>query len=316
MKNSYPSVSVVIPCFNASRFVARAIRSVVSQSVCVDRIVCVDDGSTDGTACVLEKLAAEISLPMELYTLDHGGSAIARNLGLENVTGEFVQFLDADDELLPGKLAHQMELFLNSTVRVDFIAGSYLWVRRKGLAVFRHPEYLDPWVGLITTRLGITSANLWRRESVIGVGGWNVKQRSSQEYELMFRLMQRNPQVQLSHVPLTRKIEEPANISNISGQPSEQRRRNLWTYVDLRRSIAKYLDATGKMTASIREYYYLTMHERLKDLYPYSPGRAMKIHQQTIPADFRLPRDDGPGALAREDLVCSSQPYPSVLNEA
>jgi len=46
----------------------------------------------------------------------------------------------------------------------------------------------------------------------------------------------------------------------------------LWTYVDLGRSIAKYLEATGKMTGSIRERYYVTIHERLRDLYPYSPG--------------------------------------------
>lgn len=90
-----PLVSVVIPCFNQAHFVAFAIASALGQEYRPLEVLVVDDGSTDDTANVA------ISNGAELVQTPHGGVSSARNHGLAHARGEFIVFLDADDELLP-----------------------------------------------------------------------------------------------------------------------------------------------------------------------------------------------------------------------
>jgi glycosyltransferase involved in cell wall biosynthesis len=95
MQISRSSVTVVIPCFNQGRFLATAIRSVQRQSYKPLEIIVVDDGSSDDTAEVATAAATKLIRQPNL------GVGAARNTGLKAATGEFVIFLDADDELLP-----------------------------------------------------------------------------------------------------------------------------------------------------------------------------------------------------------------------
>lgn len=315
MNNALPSVSVVIPCYNASRFVTRAIKSVIHQSVRVEELVCVDDGSEDNTLDVLNDLAAAAPIPVKVLAIEHAGSATARNLGLEYTSGQFIQFLDADDEILPLKLEQQLRAVADSKSHVDLVAGAFLWVHRYRLATFRCPLFFDAWANLISGNLGVTSANLWRRSSVEKAGAWNTEQASSQEYELMFRLMKNNADLLLSHEPLTRKFDEPGSMTGGTGKPNERRKNNLLNYVDLRRSIASYLEKNSMMDERRRELFFNTVHARLKQLFPYDPEQAIRIHEKTIPKDHCLPGRDGPGVPAMRDLLCASTPYPSVTGE-
>jgi len=98
-----PTVSVIIPAYNAEAFLARAIRSVEAQTFRDFEIVVVDDGSTDGTAEVARSFDS-----MRYVRGAHLGEAGARNRGLEEAAGELVAFVDADDEWLPQKLARQV----------------------------------------------------------------------------------------------------------------------------------------------------------------------------------------------------------------
>jgi glycosyltransferase involved in cell wall biosynthesis len=87
--------TAVIPAFNEERFVARAIESVLSQTVRPCQIVVVDDGSTDSTAAVIGRYAAN---GVEYVHQNNGGLASARNTGIKAARGKYVGFLDADDE--------------------------------------------------------------------------------------------------------------------------------------------------------------------------------------------------------------------------
>ena len=87
--------TAVIPAFNEERFVARAIESVLSQTVRPRQIVVVDDGSTDNTAAVISRYAAE---GVEHVRQDNSGLASARNTGIKTARGRYIGFLDADDE--------------------------------------------------------------------------------------------------------------------------------------------------------------------------------------------------------------------------
>lgn len=103
-----PAVSVVIPCYNARETIEAAIRSAADQATpeLPVEVIVVDDRSTDGSYELLQQLAGRYHLVLRQTPATSGPSA-ARNLGLEAASGAYVNFLDADDRLLSGKIARQ-----------------------------------------------------------------------------------------------------------------------------------------------------------------------------------------------------------------
>ena len=101
-------VSIIIPLFNSLHTVRRSIDSSYAQTGDFDiQLIVVDDGSTDGDVNILKKYYPELVLIKQANM----GAASARNTGLKSVLGEFVFFLDADDEWLPSKLNSQLYIF-------------------------------------------------------------------------------------------------------------------------------------------------------------------------------------------------------------
>jgi glycosyltransferase involved in cell wall biosynthesis len=100
-------VSCIVPVFNAERYLAEALDSILSQTYQPVEVIVVDDGSTDGTAQVAAGYGERITY---LYQ-ENSGPAAARNKGIDAAQGEFVAFLDADDVWHEEKLARQMARF-------------------------------------------------------------------------------------------------------------------------------------------------------------------------------------------------------------
>lgn len=98
-------VSVVIPAFNAGKYLQAAVASVLAQTRAASQIIVVDDGSTDDTAAVAQRLPG-----VQLYGKAHSGISATRNAGVAQVTGGYIAFLDADDLWLPDKLEKQLAL--------------------------------------------------------------------------------------------------------------------------------------------------------------------------------------------------------------
>ncbi len=111
-----PSISVVIPAFNAARYLAEAVESVLAQSLPVAEVVIVDDGSTDGTA----SLAGSFGPPVRCVQRENGGIGAARNTGVALCTGEWLAFLDADDLWAPGRLEAQFAASVQSGAAIVF----------------------------------------------------------------------------------------------------------------------------------------------------------------------------------------------------
>jgi len=106
--NASATVSVVIPCYNSSRFVPVAVASALAQSVAVHEVIVVDDGSTDDPAAAL----VAIDDPrLRVVRIENRGVAHARNLGAQLASGEYLAFLDADDAWYPTKLERQLARF-------------------------------------------------------------------------------------------------------------------------------------------------------------------------------------------------------------
>src|SRR5690348_10269988 len=99
-----PTVSVVIPAFNAAEYIGQAIDSVLAQTHQPIEIIVVDDGSTDQTA----QIAAAYPAPVRVLRKPNGGPASARNMGIAAATGSWIALLDADDRWLANKLERQL----------------------------------------------------------------------------------------------------------------------------------------------------------------------------------------------------------------
>ncbi|EQC43424.1 glycosyltransferase [Bacteriovorax sp. Seq25_V] len=103
-----PKISVIIPTYNRSLFLARAIDSVLSQTYKDYELIIVDDGSTDNTEFVVQPYL-EANEKIKFLKTDNNGVSHARNYGFKNSLGEWVAFLDSDDQWLPNKLEKQIQ---------------------------------------------------------------------------------------------------------------------------------------------------------------------------------------------------------------
>lgn len=106
-----PTISVVIPAYNAERTVLETVESVQKQTFSDLEIIVIDDGSTDRT---LELVQGVIDKRLKIFSYDNGGVATARNRGISHAGGEFIAFLDADDLWTPDKLELQLAALLQN----------------------------------------------------------------------------------------------------------------------------------------------------------------------------------------------------------
>jgi glycosyltransferase involved in cell wall biosynthesis len=152
VSESKPAVSVVVTCFNYGRYVAGCLESVVAQTFDDFEIVVVDDGSTDDSAEIIRRYTADPRI--RLIQQANGGQAKAKNVGVRASNGEFVAFLDADDEWEPDKIRRQMPLFADPAVGVVFS-------RMRCIDPQGTPIVLPPPVREMTPRRGRVTSHLF-----------------------------------------------------------------------------------------------------------------------------------------------------------
>lgn len=176
--------------------------SVFNQTYKPDEVILINNNSTDTTQAVLEEW--KLKYPDKIILLNEAqkGASNARNKGLLQAKNEWIQFLDADDELLNTKIENQVKTCKNLTETPDVVIGGCMIISEK-ITYERPLEKNDLWKGLIYSRLGITSSNLYKKDEVIRAGAWNNDSTSSQEYDLMFRLLKNNCKMVISQEPLT-----------------------------------------------------------------------------------------------------------------
>jgi len=104
MMTQNPTVSVVIPCYNAAPFLRETLDSVLSQTQPALEVIVVDDGSTDDSAAIAESYGP----PVRVIRQANGGESVARNRGIEEAKGDWIAFLDADDVWKADKLERQL----------------------------------------------------------------------------------------------------------------------------------------------------------------------------------------------------------------
>lgn len=118
-------VSIVIPAYNAAAFVEKTINSILNQRYKDFELIVVNDGSTDNTLEILERLAKKDDR-IRVISQENGGVSAARNTALKHIRGEFISYVDADDSVPPN---HLEDLVALMTDDVDLVVGSHDEVR-------------------------------------------------------------------------------------------------------------------------------------------------------------------------------------------
>lgn len=192
-----PRVSVVIPCFNTERYIAATLRAALSQAGAELEVIVVDDGSTDGSAALVEREFPQVTLIRQA----NAGVAVARNAGIQVATGEWVAFCDSDDIWLPGKLAAQFDAMAAAPgCRMSYTAW-HVWpsaTPHPDPALFQRlaSQDRDPkWAGatgwlypeLLLDCVVWTSTVLMQRSLLDEIGTFDTDLRIGEDYDLWLR---------------------------------------------------------------------------------------------------------------------------------
>ena len=186
-----PRVSVVVPSYNAVRFIGAALDSILAQSSPPDETIIVDDGSTDGTRTLLAALAASSNLRV-IHQANRGPGA-ARNAGIKAATGEFIALLDADDIALPERLRLQTEALLTAP-SLAVVAGAFEWIDEAGRLLswpyhsWRHYPDLNDLSRWLSDCPIVPSATMFRKEAWRRAGGFKEDLIGTEDWDLWMRL--------------------------------------------------------------------------------------------------------------------------------
>lgn len=184
-----PTVSILIPCHNNAQWVRQAIESALRQTHAQKEVIVLDDGSTDSSFDVIRSFGDSI----HYERIPNGGGNAARNRLAAMASGEWLQFLDADDCLLPEKVEGQLSLVSEN---IDAVYGSVTiqwW--REGKVDHTEVSAPDPGRDIyghwLDWQLAQTGAVLWRAAALRAIGGWNEAYPCCQDNEICFRALRK-----------------------------------------------------------------------------------------------------------------------------
>jgi len=271
-----PLVSILIPCYNAQDWVANAIESALGQTYPNIEIIVLDDGSSDGSIDVIKGFEGRITWE----TGPNRGAQAARNILLEMCRGEWIQFLDADDFLMPRKIEAQLELGIKE--QADLVVAPSL--NDKGI-VSQEPKSDDPWVNLILVEFGNTVANFFKKSAVQRAGGWNPEQPCCQEYELMFRMLMGGARV--AYCRRTLAIYYTVNPDSIYRQDASRGPRMHGRIIE---KVVNYLVEIGEFTDARKHAATMKSFALAQKLWELRSPYASELEALALRLDPEFPR--------------------------
>jgi hypothetical protein len=267
-----PAVSIVIPCFNAERWIAETISSALSQSVPPAEIVIVDDGSTDGTARIATSFAQTHPDLLRVISQSNKGAPAARSAGLESTSSPYISFVDADDRLLPEALAIFCQAFRKGA---DIAYGRAYWIDDNGRRLGPREQDPDPsgdaFVSLFEQHPTTTSVAFSR--AAISACHWDISLPCAQEFDVLVRCAIRG----------FRFAFEPEYVAEIRDHPSPHRITN----------------SASAIFSKVACQNILNYRKTLIESGTMTPIRSSALHFALLSHSITLARQ-GHAALARE----------------
>lgn len=218
-----PPVSCVIPVLNGERYLAAALDSVLEQTLPVDEIVVVDDGSTDATP----EIAVGYEDRIRYIAQDRVGMGGARDRGIEAAQGEWIAFLDADDLWDPEKIERQARHFQDRPeTGALFTYAQNFWAEelRAEAERFRDHRIAKPQPAYIPSTL------MARRSVFEAVGGFGSARRHAETLDWVLRAQRAGVRIEILPEVLTRRRLHARNVSRL------ERNEMLADFLDLLKS--------------------------------------------------------------------------------
>ncbi len=298
-----PSVTIGIPCRNAAQWIRGCIESALAQEDVDVQVVVVDDGSTDGSLAVIESFGDAITVVKGTGE----GAPVARNRALELATGTWIQFLDADDYLLPRKVATQIQEaadFADGVVPYSPVLQEF-W--RDSKAAEPVAEHIDTSLTVesqwLLWQLPQTSGPLWPTKVLREVGGWKAGQPCCQEHELYLRTLKNG--VRFSFTPSALAVYRLWSEDTLC-------RKNPAQVIQVRAGlIAEMLDwltSENRLLPEHEEAARRVLFESARSLAVHDPDAAVRFHDEWKNRGLIAP--SGPAAPALYRLLYQTLGFP------
>lgn len=193
-----PSVSVIIPNYNRASLIGETLHSILSQTRKPDEIIVVDDGSTDESRQVIRTFAPRV----RLIAQENAGPAVARNRGLAESSGDFIQFMDSDDLCAHNKIGEQLLALVRTGADIAYspyikciLADGVARLSGPVMQQFPLPLRRSP-AQYFAEGWGIyLQACLFRRSTLLKVGPFRTNLMPTEDYEFLFRVLLTKPTI-------------------------------------------------------------------------------------------------------------------------
>lgn len=263
-----PLVSVLIPCFNGEPWVKQCIQSALDQDYPNTEVIVADDGSSDASVDVIRSFGNAVSF----HQLPHRGGNVARNQLMTFAQGEWLQYLDADDFLLPNKISAQVAAATRHSVQPDVVYSPVIIhdVSSPGSDYVFEIGAEDPTVTFIRWGSLNTNGLLLRKRSLTRVGGWREDQPCCQEHELLLRLLKAGARFLLHR--------EAGAVYRTHGAHTVSRKNPLQVIqvrMEITDWLVEYLAAEGLLTRAHDEALYAARMESARGAWGLDPQYAL-----------------------------------------
>ena len=282
--SAMPLISILIPCFNAEQWIDQAIQSALDQTWPNKEVIVVDDGSTDGSLEVIRSFGTGIRFEAG----PHRGGNVARNRLLELTNGEWLQYLDADDYLLPDKIEQQFRQ-VSSQPQVDVIYSpvilEYCTRNKSSIQRLAPIHSFDLWVSLIRWFLPQTGAALWRKSALIDAGAWRPDQPCCQEHELYLRLLLAGKLFQYCPTPGA-VYRQWSDVTVCHKNPLQ----TLFQRLQIVEAAERHLDSVGQLSDARQDALAFVRLECARSIYQFDQayGATRRAYGETHASDLYI----------------------------
>jgi glycosyltransferase involved in cell wall biosynthesis len=270
-------VSVIIPCFNAEKWIAEAIDSCLNQTYSAIEVIVIDDGSTDDSLDVIKRYDGKI-------TWESGpnrGGNHARNRGFALSKGDYIQYLDADDYLLPEKLERQVQ-FLEETA-FDVVYGD--WRHQYHLpngdsyledikVTGTQPDLLE---SLLADWWVSPACLLFKRSPITQVGGWDESLKAGQDRDFFLSIVLNGAKV--GYQPGCYSIYRRYGNVTVS---TSSKTRYLESHQIILEKAERTLAAEGKLSQSYRDAMAQSYFMLARGHLEFDPSQYFKLLDKTL----------------------------------
>jgi len=216
------TISVVIPAFNAALYIEKTLQSTLKQTISVDEIIIIDDGSTDNTCEVIQRIQKDYP-KIVLHTQKNAGASTARNKGIQEATSDWILFIDADDECSENLVETYLDKISEGTEAISAIYTAYYQIDENSniISPQLRGKRLNAVEGfcdiLIRNSIISPSGVIVNKKRLNELHGFNTQIKYVEDVDLWVRLLDKNYSIEYIDRPLSFIRRHSNNITSSMG---------------------------------------------------------------------------------------------------